>query len=68
MDYQSGKKYDTKNGFKADIRYLYNGHLCGHVVSDYVASGFCMMSWTLDGFVLGADQGFDLVHPENQGA
>jgi hypothetical protein len=39
---------------------------CGHVITDCTVSGFCMMHWTLDGFVCGADSGFDLIHPNNQ--
>ena len=65
-DYQTGKKYKTQNGFIADIRYLTNGYLCGHVITDCTSSGFCMMHWDLDGFVLGADKGFDLIHPKNE--
>lgn len=60
------KKYETQNGFKADIRYVCNGYLCGHVITDCTVSGFCMMHWTLDGFVCGADSDFDLIHPDNQ--
>ena len=65
-EYQTNKKYDTQNGFEADIRYMLNGHLCGHVITDCTPCGFCMMHWSLDGFVLGADPGFDLIHPDNQ--
>lgn len=60
--YLIGKKYDTKNGFKADLRYLANDYLCGHVNS---AEGFSTFHWSLDGFVMGAHQGFDLVSPKN---
>ncbi len=55
-----GRKYETQNGFKADIRYLTNSYLCGHISS---AEGFTTLHWSLDGFVLGADPGFDLVNP-----
>ena len=64
-EYQTGTKYDTQNGFKADIRYMANGYLCGHVITDCTTCGFCMMHWDLDGFALGVDQGFDLIHPYN---
>lgn len=56
--YLIGQKYDTQNGFKADLRYEANGFLCGHVNS---AEGFATFHWSHDGFVMGAHQGFDLV-------
>jgi len=56
--YIVGKKYTTKNGFKADLKYLANGYICGHVNS---AEGFSTFHWTLDGFVIGASSGFDLI-------
>ena len=58
LNFLPGNKYDTKDGFKADVRYAANGYLCGHVNS---AEGFCTFHWSLDGFVMGADSGFDLV-------
>ena len=50
--------YKTKNGFEADIRYIYQGMLCGHVDSE---CGFAMLHWDFVGKVMGADPGFDLV-------
>jgi len=64
QEFITGKKYYTQNGFKADVRYLANGYLCGHVNS---AEGFATFHWDLDGFVMGADSGFDLIHPDNTG-
>ena len=61
LGYRAGKKYMTKNGFKADIRYIANGYLCGHINS---AEGFSMFHWDLDGLVLAADPGFDLLAPD----
>ena len=62
-DYTPGRKYDTQNGFKADIRYLVNGYLCGHIRCEEAATGIITFHWTLDGMVVGADPAFDLVHP-----
>ena len=59
-EYQTGKKYKTRNGFIADIRYSALGFLCGHVEASCVAGGMLMLNWSEDGFVLGADAGFDL--------
>lgn len=62
-DYQTHKKYETQNGHKAYIGYMTQGVFIGHVNQD--CGSVVPMSWTLDGFVLGADSGFDLKHPIN---
>ena len=57
-EFRTGRKYNTQNGFKADVRYVTNGYFIGHINS---AEGFATFHWDLDGFVMGADPGFDLV-------
>ncbi len=53
-------KAKTKSGLDAVIKYFYNDQWCGHVLSEYVAGGFCLFEWYPDGLARGAHADFDI--------
>ena len=56
-----GKKYKTRSGNTAEIKYQIYGYFCGHILTDAVPSGFVQFRWDLNGTAISDSSKFDII-------